>query len=124
MKPFAGRIVQARWFEPAMIALILFNAVLIGLETSHELAGAYGPWLELGNDLVLAVFIAEAALRLLEPLGGGETALAKLRLRSWRRTRRWRQRQSCRVEMIGRTNGTSTAGSTSPSTISPASGRD
>jgi len=30
MKAFAKRIVEARWFEPWMIGLILFNGVLIG----------------------------------------------------------------------------------------------
>jgi hypothetical protein len=33
MKAFARRMVEARWFEPAMIGLILFNGVLIGLES-------------------------------------------------------------------------------------------
>jgi voltage-gated sodium channel len=64
MKVLAGRIVEARWFEPWMIGLILFNGVLIGLETSHEIVAAYGSWLHLGNNLILAVFILEAALKL------------------------------------------------------------
>jgi len=37
MKAFAQRVVEARWFEPVMIGLILFNGVLIGMETSHEI---------------------------------------------------------------------------------------
>jgi len=57
MKDLARRIVEARGFEPWMIGLILFNGVLIGLETSHEIVGAYGDWLQLGNDLILVVFI-------------------------------------------------------------------
>ena len=64
MKGLAQRIVEARWFEPWMIALILFNGVLIGLETSHEIMQHYGRWLELGNDFVLAIFIVEAALKI------------------------------------------------------------
>ncbi len=64
MKAFAQRIVGAPWFEPFMIGLILFNAVLIGLETSKELAEDYGRWLHLGNDLILGVFIAEVLLKL------------------------------------------------------------
>ena len=36
VRAFARRIVEARWFEPLMIGLIIFNAVLIGLETSPE----------------------------------------------------------------------------------------
>jgi len=64
VKAFAQRTVGARWFEPAMIGLILFNGVLIGLETSKEFVASYGGWLHLGNDIILAVFIAEAVLKL------------------------------------------------------------
>jgi voltage-gated sodium channel len=64
MKAFAQRIVEARWFEPAMIGLILFNGVLIGLETSKEFTAAYDGWLHLGNDIILAIFIVEAALKI------------------------------------------------------------
>jgi voltage-gated sodium channel len=64
VKAFAQRIVEARWFEPAMIGLILFNGVLIGLETSKEFVASYGGWLHLGNDIILAIFIAEAVLKL------------------------------------------------------------
>jgi len=64
MKAFAQRIVEARWFEPAMIALIVFNGVLIGLETSKEFMAAYDGWLHLGNDIILAIFIIEAILKI------------------------------------------------------------
>jgi voltage-gated sodium channel len=64
MRESARRIVQARWFEPWMVGLILFNAVIIGLETSHEVMEDYGRWLQWGNDLVLAVFVLEAVLKI------------------------------------------------------------
>jgi voltage-gated sodium channel len=64
MKAYAQRIVEARWFEPAMIGLILFNGVLIGLETSKDFVASYDGWLHLGNDIILAIFIVEAALKL------------------------------------------------------------
>jgi voltage-gated sodium channel len=64
MKAYATRVVEARWFEPAMIGLILFNAVLIGLETSKEFVDQYGGWLHLGNDIILVIFIAEVILKL------------------------------------------------------------
>ena len=64
MKAFAQRMVEARWFEPAMIGLILFNGVLIGLETSKEFVASYDGWLHLGNDIILAIFIVEAALKI------------------------------------------------------------
>lgn len=64
MKEFCRRVVEARWFEPWMVGLIIFNGVLIGLETSHDIAAAYGKWLLLGNDIILGIFIIEAALKI------------------------------------------------------------
>ena len=64
MKAYARRIVDARWFEPWMIGLILFNGVLIGLETSQEFVATYGGWLHLGNDIILGIFIIEVVLKL------------------------------------------------------------
>ena len=64
MKAFARGIVEARWFEPVMIGLILFNAVLIGLETSKEFVERYDGWLQLGNDVILVIFIIEVVLKL------------------------------------------------------------
>jgi voltage-gated sodium channel len=64
MKAFAKRIVEARWFEPWMIGLILFNGVLIGLETSKDFVEQYGSWLHLGNDIILGIFILEVVLKL------------------------------------------------------------
>jgi voltage-gated sodium channel len=64
VQSFARRIVEASWFEPFMIALILFNALLIGLETSPEFMARYERWLHTGNDIILGVFIVEAALKI------------------------------------------------------------
>jgi voltage-gated sodium channel len=64
MKAFARRLVEAPSFEAWMVGLILVNAVIIGMETSRELTAGYGRWLELINDLILAVFVVEAALKI------------------------------------------------------------
>lgn len=64
MKAWAQGVVEARGFEPFMIGLILFNAVLIGLETSHEVVASHGRWLHLGNDIILWIFVVEAALKI------------------------------------------------------------
>ena len=64
MKAFARSIVESRWFEPAMIALILFNALLIGLETNKSFVERYDGWLHLGNDIILVIFIIEVVLKL------------------------------------------------------------
>jgi voltage-gated sodium channel len=65
IKAFARQIVEAWWFEPFMIGLILVNAVLIGLETWKEFVARYDGWLAIGNDVILGVFIVEAALKII-----------------------------------------------------------
>ena len=62
---FAGRLVNAAWFEYFIIAVIILNGIILGLETSGTVDGLYGGWLRLGNEVALWVFIVEAALKLL-----------------------------------------------------------
>ncbi len=58
-----------RWLESApvhnsLIALILVNAAILGLETSPALMEDWGRWLVAADRAILAVFVAEIALRL------------------------------------------------------------
>ncbi len=62
---FSDRLVNSDWFEYFIIAVIIVNGTLLGLETSSAIAGVYGRWLELGNQIALAVFIVEAVLKML-----------------------------------------------------------
>ncbi len=62
---FASKLVNAIWFEYFIIGVIIVNGIILGLETSSTIRGLYGDWLYLGNDIALAVFIAEAALKML-----------------------------------------------------------
>ncbi len=62
---FAGRLVNAAWFEYFIIAVIILNGILLGLETSTAIEREYGALLRLGNEVALWVFIAEAALKIL-----------------------------------------------------------
>ena len=64
LQAFARRMVNSRRFEPFMIALILINALLIGLETSPAFVAKYDGWLHAGNDIILGVFIVEAVLKI------------------------------------------------------------
>jgi voltage-gated sodium channel len=48
----------------SLIALILVNAVILGLETSPSLMTAWGSWLGAADRAILAVFVVEIALRL------------------------------------------------------------
>lgn len=47
-----------------LIALILINAVILGLETSRSLMADWGGWLLAADRAILAVFVVEIALRL------------------------------------------------------------
>lgn len=58
-----------RWLESApvhnsLIALILVNAVILGLETSPVLMADWGRWLSAADRTILAIFVVEIALRL------------------------------------------------------------
>jgi voltage-gated sodium channel len=64
MKTIAETIVKQPLFEKSIIALILLNAVVLGLETSPELVAQYSNWFELTHDLILAVFIIEAIIKI------------------------------------------------------------
>jgi voltage-gated sodium channel len=50
--------------QGALIALILVNAVLLGLETIPDIQARWGDWLQALDRAILAVFVAEITLRL------------------------------------------------------------
>ena len=62
---FAERLVHKPYFEYAIIGLILLNAALLGIETSPAMERQFGDLLHLGNQIILAVFILEALLKML-----------------------------------------------------------
>lgn len=51
--------------QRSLIALILVNAVILGLETSPTVMAGWGPWLIAADKAILAVFVVEIALRLI-----------------------------------------------------------
>ena len=59
-----GNWLETPLVQRSLIALILLNAVVLGLETSAELMAAWGPWLIAADRTILAVFVVEIALRL------------------------------------------------------------
>ena len=59
------RLVESPGFEYCVIAVILANAVLLGLGTYPRIEQDYGDWLDLGNRVVLGIFVAEALLKML-----------------------------------------------------------
>lgn len=60
----ARRIVGARSFQAAVVAVIVLAGVLAGVETSAALVAAHGPLLHALDRLVLAVFVLEIVLKL------------------------------------------------------------
>ena len=62
---FSAGLVKSNWFEYFIIAVIIANGIILGLETSSTISQRYGDWLYRGNDVALGVFIVEAALKML-----------------------------------------------------------
>lgn len=57
-------LVNAAWFTRFILALILLNAVVLGLETSPAIMAQYGPVLMLADQIMLAIFVVELLLRI------------------------------------------------------------
>ena len=55
---------DTRWVQRGLIGLILINAVILGLETSPSVMQTWGLWLTATDQVILAVFVIEIALRL------------------------------------------------------------
>lgn len=63
MTQHCRRIVESRWFDPLMLAVILVNAVVLGAETYESVERDAAAQLHLANEAILGVFVAELALR-------------------------------------------------------------
>lgn len=64
MIQFAQRLIGSKAFRGLIIAVILFAGVLAGLETSAPLVARHGALLHALNFAILAIFVAEIALKL------------------------------------------------------------
>lgn len=51
--------------QNAIVAVILLNAVTLGLETSAAAVAAIGPWLEALDHLILGIFVVELSIKLI-----------------------------------------------------------
>ena len=58
------QFVESRPFQRVIIALIVLNAIVLGLETSPAVMAQWGPTLSLADRAMLAVFVIELLLRL------------------------------------------------------------
>lgn len=59
-----GIVAHARWFQLAIVAVIVLNAIVIGLETYPSIVDRIGPTLERLDSVFLTVFVIEIAIRL------------------------------------------------------------
>ena len=64
LRGYAHRLTKSHAFEYFIIGLILFNAVVLGLETVPSVVEEYSFWLGLSHQVILGVFIVEAALKI------------------------------------------------------------
>lgn len=56
--------IEAPWFTRIIMALIIINAAILGMETYPAIMAAHGPLLKSVDQAILWVFVAELALRL------------------------------------------------------------
>lgn len=59
-----GQFIEARLTQRAIIALILLNAVTLGLETSDTVMGWMGPVILAADTIILSIFAAEVLTKL------------------------------------------------------------
>jgi voltage-gated sodium channel len=59
-----ARLAESGWFQGAVVAVIIANAAVIGMETYDSLERRHGALLDTLNDVFLAVFTVELAIRL------------------------------------------------------------
>ncbi len=58
-----GALVGSRGFRRVVVAVIVANAVTLGLETSRRLSAELGGLLHVADRLALAMFVVELGLR-------------------------------------------------------------
>ena len=61
---FCRRIVEAPWFTGFIITVIVFAGILVGMETSASLMAELGSTIEVLNNIVLYIFVAEIVLKM------------------------------------------------------------
>lgn len=64
MIALARRLVAAPAFERWLIALIVLNGIIVGLETNAGLAASFGGLFEFLDHAILAIFVAEAGIKI------------------------------------------------------------
>ncbi len=58
-------MIESAWFQNAIMAVIVINAIVIGLETSADVMTAIGPILVALDQIAIVIFVIEILLKLL-----------------------------------------------------------
>ncbi len=64
MRAYCKRLVDWVWFDRLIVGLIIFNAIVLGMETHPPFEQRFGGWMELCNRLILLVFVLEAIIKI------------------------------------------------------------
>ena len=64
LRDFCYTLTNSKRFEYFIVALILLNAVLLGVETLPQVMNGFSSWVHLGFQATLGIFIVEAALKM------------------------------------------------------------
>ena len=64
MQRLCNKVAANPWFDRLIVALIVINAVVLGMETSPDLVARYGEVFLMINHLVLGVFVLEAVIKI------------------------------------------------------------
>ena len=59
-----ARLVMHPWFERFIIAVIVVNAITLGLETSKTVMARYGDLLLIADQIMMGIFVAEVSARM------------------------------------------------------------
>ena len=57
-------LVESSWFKNFILSIIIFNGITMGLETYPSIQRSYGDTLLLVDEIIVAVFVVEIALRI------------------------------------------------------------
>ncbi|WP_271077415.1 ion transporter [Aurantiacibacter sp. MUD61] len=64
MREGVKRLVSSSWFEKFIIAVIVINAIGLGLETSPAIMSRFGDIVSILDRIALAIFVVELALKM------------------------------------------------------------
>ncbi len=64
MVPFLKSIAEAPWFSNFIIGVILLAGVLVGIQTYPEAIEQHGPLLDLTDQIILWIFVAEIVIKM------------------------------------------------------------